>query len=182
MTLKRPKIWSMKRTARWGKTLRTRTRIWYPHPDLIPSYPRTLVPGSDTLVPSYPCTRIWYPRTLVPLCPDLIPLYHHPVSSLTSLLSLTPLLSPSTITNPSTVTLYYYPQARLGPGGLDPHEVLETLPPKMQEAFRTQNTPMLQESFTELDPLVLKSLLYHLRLYCQLLYCSLYYDVTKPSR
>lgn len=42
-------------------------------------------------------------------------------------------------------------EARLGPGGLDPLEVLETLPEKIKTAFQTQNTPMLQEGFAELS-------------------------------
>jgi len=41
-------------------------------------------------------------------------------------------------------------EARLGPAGLDPLEVLEELPPKMREAFETQNTPLLHESFQAL--------------------------------
>lgn len=40
--------------------------------------------------------------------------------------------------------------ARLGPGGLDPYEVLEEIPPKMREAFETQNTPLLKETFAAL--------------------------------
>jgi len=43
-------------------------------------------------------------------------------------------------------------EARLGPGGLDPIEVMESLPEKIQEAFRTQNTPLLKEGFSELSP------------------------------
>lgn len=42
-------------------------------------------------------------------------------------------------------------EARLGPGGLDPFEVMDTLPEKIQEAFKTQNTPLLQEGFAELS-------------------------------
>lgn len=42
--------------------------------------------------------------------------------------------------------------ARLGPAGLDPLEVLAELPPKMREAFETQNTPLLRASFAELSP------------------------------
>jgi len=41
-------------------------------------------------------------------------------------------------------------EARLGPAGLDPLEVLESLPPKMKEAFETQNTPLLKETFAAL--------------------------------
>jgi len=43
-------------------------------------------------------------------------------------------------------------QKRLGPGGLDPLEVLETLPLKIKEAFESQNTPQLQQAFAELPP------------------------------
>ena len=39
---------------------------------------------------------------------------------------------------------------RLGPAGLDPYEVLEEIPPKMREAFETQNTPLLKETFAAL--------------------------------
>jgi len=35
--------------------------------------------------------------------------------------------------------------ARLGPGGLDPAEVFESLPKEMQECFEKQDIPMLQE-------------------------------------
>merc|ERR1712127_608254 len=42
-------------------------------------------------------------------------------------------------------------EKRLGPGGLDPLEILEEIPKKMKEAFQTQNTPMLKESFAELS-------------------------------
>ena len=43
-------------------------------------------------------------------------------------------------------------QNRLGPGGLDPLEVLPTLPEKIQEAFKAQNTPLLKQAFAELPP------------------------------
>ena len=43
-------------------------------------------------------------------------------------------------------------EERLGPGGLDPLEIIELIPKKMKEAFQTQNTPMLKESFAELPP------------------------------
>ena len=36
-------------------------------------------------------------------------------------------------------------QKRLGPGGLDPYEVIETLPPDLRECFETQNIPKLQQ-------------------------------------
>jgi hypothetical protein len=41
-------------------------------------------------------------------------------------------------------------EARLGPAGLDPFEVLEEIPAKMREAFETQNTPLLKETFASL--------------------------------
>ena len=43
-------------------------------------------------------------------------------------------------------------EQRLGPAGLDPLEVIDLIPKKMKEAFETQNTPMLKESFAELPP------------------------------
>lgn len=39
---------------------------------------------------------------------------------------------------------------RLGPGGLDPLEVLASLPPRLKEAFETQNTPLLHQAFAEI--------------------------------
>jgi len=41
-------------------------------------------------------------------------------------------------------------EARLGPAGLDPFEVLESLPPKLREAFETQNTLLLKAEFAAL--------------------------------
>ena len=41
--------------------------------------------------------------------------------------------------------------------GLDPLEVLESLPVKIKEAFETQNTPLLQQGFAELSPDVRQS-------------------------
>ncbi len=41
---------------------------------------------------------------------------------------------------------------RLGPGGLDPLEVLESLPPRIKQAFETQDTPLLKQAFAELPP------------------------------
>lgn len=41
---------------------------------------------------------------------------------------------------------------RLGPGGLDPLEVLESLPEKIRTAFEKQDTPLLKQSFGELPP------------------------------
>lgn len=42
--------------------------------------------------------------------------------------------------------------ARLGPGGLDPLEVLETLPAAIREAFENKDTPKLQAAFAALSP------------------------------
>lgn len=39
---------------------------------------------------------------------------------------------------------------RMGPGGLDPLEVLETLPPAMKEAFMKQDTPALANAIAEM--------------------------------
>lgn len=41
---------------------------------------------------------------------------------------------------------------RLGPTGLDPHEVLESLPQDIREAFENQDTPKLQAGFARLTP------------------------------
>ena len=41
-------------------------------------------------------------------------------------------------------------EKRLGPGGLDPLEIIKQIPANMKEAFETQNTPMLQQSFADL--------------------------------
>ncbi|KAM9746205.1 hsp90 co-chaperone Cdc37 [Menidia menidia] len=43
-------------------------------------------------------------------------------------------------------------QKRLGPGGLDPVEVYETLPAEMQKCFDEKNIQMLQEVITKMDP------------------------------
>lgn len=42
-------------------------------------------------------------------------------------------------------------QARLGPGGLDPLEVLETLPPDLKECFENQDLAKLQEVISKMD-------------------------------
>jgi len=42
--------------------------------------------------------------------------------------------------------------ARVGPGGLDPIEVLESLPADIREAFEKQDTPALQAGFAKLSP------------------------------
>ena len=44
----------------------------------------------------------------------------------------------------------YEREARLGPAGLDPFEVIESLPPKLREAFETQNTLLLKAEFAAL--------------------------------
>lgn len=43
-------------------------------------------------------------------------------------------------------------EARLGPGGLDPLEVLETLPQDIRDAFESQNTEKLRAAFAALPP------------------------------
>jgi len=43
-------------------------------------------------------------------------------------------------------------EERLGPGGLDPLEVIETLPLSMQEAFESRDTDMLRKALLEMDP------------------------------
>lgn len=42
-------------------------------------------------------------------------------------------------------------QKRLGPGGLDPLEVLESLPPELKECFETQDIAKLQEVVAKMD-------------------------------
>lgn len=42
-------------------------------------------------------------------------------------------------------------QARLGPGGLDPVEVFESLPKEMQECFEARDLPKLQTVVSEMD-------------------------------
>lgn len=51
-------------------------------------------------------------------------------------------------------------QARLGPGGLDPLEVLETLPEPLKECFETQDIKKLQEVLTAMEESEAK---YHLK-------------------
>ncbi|KAJ1531711.1 hypothetical protein ONE63_000378 [Megalurothrips usitatus] len=41
--------------------------------------------------------------------------------------------------------------ARLGPGGLDPVEVFESLPQELQKCFETQNIPLLQETISKMN-------------------------------
>lgn len=43
-------------------------------------------------------------------------------------------------------------QARLGPGGLDPMEVFESLPEELQRCFEARDIPMLQEAIGRLPP------------------------------
>jgi len=43
-------------------------------------------------------------------------------------------------------------RAPLGPGGLDPTEVLNELPKKMKDAFMAKDTAKLQEAISEMDP------------------------------
>lgn len=51
-------------------------------------------------------------------------------------------------------------QKRLGPGGLDPLEVLETLPLELKECFETQDIAMLQNVIAKMDE---KDARYHLK-------------------
>jgi len=51
-------------------------------------------------------------------------------------------------------------KARLGPGGLDPLEVFETLPDILKKCFEAQDIPMLQKAITELDE---KEARYHMK-------------------
>lgn len=43
-------------------------------------------------------------------------------------------------------------EERLGPGGLDPIEVFESLPAEMQEAFESRDIPRLQKVLETMDP------------------------------
>ncbi|CAL1588089.1 unnamed protein product [Knipowitschia caucasica] len=43
-------------------------------------------------------------------------------------------------------------QKRLGPGGLDPVEVYESLPPEMQNCFDEKNIQLLQDVISKMDP------------------------------
>lgn len=42
-------------------------------------------------------------------------------------------------------------KARLGPGGLDPVEVFESLPEVLQKCFESQNVGQLQETIAKMD-------------------------------
>lgn len=43
-------------------------------------------------------------------------------------------------------------QKRLGPGGLDPVEVFDTLPKELQECFEKKDIPLLKKVISEMDP------------------------------
>ncbi|XP_053471965.1 hsp90 co-chaperone Cdc37 [Ictalurus furcatus] len=49
---------------------------------------------------------------------------------------------------------------RLGPGGLDPVEVYDSLPPEMQKCFDEKDVQMLQDAISKLDPTEAK---YHMK-------------------
>ncbi|KAL2086506.1 hypothetical protein ACEWY4_017565 [Coilia grayii] len=51
-------------------------------------------------------------------------------------------------------------QKRIGPGGLDPVEVYETLPQEMQKCFDEKDIQMLQEAISKMDPTEAK---YHMK-------------------
>lgn len=51
-------------------------------------------------------------------------------------------------------------QKRMGPGGLDPVEVYETLPEEMQKCFDDKDIAMLQDAISKMDPTEAK---YHMR-------------------
>ncbi|CAB9508642.1 Hsp90 co-chaperone Cdc37 [Seminavis robusta] len=52
------------------------------------------------------------------------------------------------------------PEQRLGPGGLDPLEVVETLPQVMRDAFESRDVEVLKEALLSLDP---KDAEYHMK-------------------
>lgn len=51
-------------------------------------------------------------------------------------------------------------QKRLGPGGLDPVEVFETLPAELKSCFESQNIGLLQETIAKMDE---KDARYHMK-------------------
>ncbi len=51
-------------------------------------------------------------------------------------------------------------EERLGPGGLDPLEVIQSLPRSMQEAFESRDTDQLRQALMEMDP---KDAEYHMK-------------------
>ena len=52
------------------------------------------------------------------------------------------------------------PEERLGPGGLDPLEVIETLPEEMQKAFESRDVEQLKQALMNMDP---KDAEYHMK-------------------
>ncbi|XP_019950295.1 hsp90 co-chaperone Cdc37 [Paralichthys olivaceus] len=50
-------------------------------------------------------------------------------------------------------------QKRLGPGGIDPVEVYESLPPEMQKCFDEKDIQMLQDVISKMDPTEAKALM-----------------------
>lgn len=52
------------------------------------------------------------------------------------------------------------PEERLGPGGLDPLEVIETLPEEMQKAFESRDVEQLKQAIMNMDP---KDAEYHMK-------------------
>ncbi|XP_009702846.1 PREDICTED: LOW QUALITY PROTEIN: hsp90 co-chaperone Cdc37-like, partial [Cariama cristata] len=51
-------------------------------------------------------------------------------------------------------------QKRPGPGGLDPVEVSESLPPELQKCFDVKDVQMLQDTISKMDPTEAK---YHMQ-------------------
>ena len=51
-------------------------------------------------------------------------------------------------------------EERLGPGGLDPLEVIESLPQSMQDAFESRDTDQLRQALMDMDP---KDAEYHMK-------------------
>uniref|UniRef100_A0A8C0A0H3 Uncharacterized protein n=1 Tax=Anas zonorhyncha TaxID=75864 RepID=A0A8C0A0H3_9AVES len=51
-------------------------------------------------------------------------------------------------------------QKRLGPGGLDPVEVYESLPPELQKCFDVKDVQLLQDTISKMDPTEAK---YHMQ-------------------
>ena len=51
-------------------------------------------------------------------------------------------------------------EERLGPGGLDPLEVIESLPQSMQDAFESRDTDNLRAALRNMDP---KDAEYHMK-------------------
>ncbi|XP_010725781.2 hsp90 co-chaperone Cdc37, partial [Meleagris gallopavo] len=51
-------------------------------------------------------------------------------------------------------------QKRLGPGGLDPVDVYESLPPELQKCFDAKDVQMLQDTISRMDPTEAK---YHMQ-------------------